>query len=72
MIKFHKSVPTALKYPSVWAGISGAIASVASSLTGHMQTIFLTLSGFCSVVAIVLKSPNTIEQALDKDKPDDQ
>lgn len=71
MIKFHASIPAALKHPSVWAGISGAIASVAANLTGHMQTVLLSAGGLCSVVAIILKSPDTVDKAPDDNKEPD-
>lgn len=60
MLNFHTSVPQALKHPSVWAGIAGAIASVAASTAPPIQTILLSVSGLASVMAIVLKSPDTV------------
>lgn len=59
MLSFHTNL-SALKHPSVWAGIAGAVASVASSTTPPWQTGLLALSGFCSVMAIIIKSPDTV------------
>lgn len=58
-MKLHDNIPSALKHPTVWAGIAGAVASVAASVSGHAQTALLSISGCCSVVAIVLKSPDS-------------
>jgi hypothetical protein len=54
----HASVPAALKHPATWAGIAGALITTAENLEGHLKTALLSGSGVCSVVAIILKSPD--------------
>lgn len=68
-MRFHTNLG-ALAYPVVWAAIAGALTNVAASVQGHFQIWLLSLSGICTVVAVVLKSPDTVE--LEKQKCDNQ
>lgn len=68
-MRLHDDITSALKHPTTWAGIAGAIASVAASVSGHIQTALLSASGACSVIAIILKSPDT--EKLDKEPGDE-
>jgi len=53
----HKSVPSALAHPSVWAGIAGVLTSTGAELDKPYSVACFVLSACCSIAAILLRTP---------------
>jgi len=65
-MQFHKNLLTALHHPSFWLGVSGTCLSLAQNIDKPVSTILIGAGGVCSLVALVLKTPDHSHKGEDK------
>ena len=62
MLKFHRSLPAALKHSGTWAGFGATLASMGQALDKPYATHAIVLGGICGFIATFIKSPNAEEE----------